>query len=114
MQGWRPYFPAGAADDAEPGTVFETDAHGQIATWVVIDREPNRLIRYARVIPHDNAGTVTVALEGAGGHSDVTVTYELTALNDSAEPHLQEFAERYPAFLRSWEDAIAASLTADQ
>jgi hypothetical protein len=108
---WKPQFPAGAADDTEPGTVFETQAHGQITIWVVVDRQPNRRISYARVIPHVEAGTVTVVLEDAGGHSDVTVTYELTALTDAARPRLHEFAERYAAFLRSWQDAIAASLT---
>ena len=29
VHGWHPRFPAPAADDTEPGTVFETSAHGQ-------------------------------------------------------------------------------------
>jgi hypothetical protein len=107
---WQPRFPAPAADDTAPGTVFQTHAHGQTTTWVVVDRTAGRHIRYARVIPHDNAGTVTVTLDDADGHSDVTVTYELTALTDAANHHLHEFAARYPAFLQSWQDAIAASL----
>jgi hypothetical protein len=32
--GWHPRFPVSAADDAEPGTVFETLAHGQHTTWL--------------------------------------------------------------------------------
>jgi hypothetical protein len=62
------------------------------------------------VTPHVNAGTVTVILDEANGSSDVTVTYELTALSDAASKHLHQFAERYPAFLHSWQDAIMASL----
>jgi Polyketide cyclase / dehydrase and lipid transport len=107
---WRPTFPIPADDATTPGTVFETHAHGQTITWVVVDRTWGRRIRYVRVIPHANAGTVTVTLDDADGQSDVTVTYELTALTDDANQHLQEFAERYPAFLQSWQDAIAASL----
>jgi len=109
---WKPHFPASAVDDSAPGTVFETRAHNRTTTWVVVDRTWGRHIRYARVIPHANAGTVTVSLDETGGHSEVTVTYELTALTDAANHHLHEFAERYPAFLQSWQDAITASLAA--
>ena len=40
----------------------------------------------------------------------MTVTYELTTLTNAAKAHLHAFAARYPAFLQSWEQAIAASL----
>ncbi len=76
---------------------------------MVVDSTPGQHIRYARITPDTDAGTVTVALDGANGHSEVTVTYELTALTDAAKGHLSEFAERYPAFLQSWQDAIATS-----
>jgi hypothetical protein len=108
---WRPRFPAPTVDDTAPGTVFETDAHGRTTTWVVVDRTPGRRIRYVRVVPGDTAGTVTVDLTGTGGHSDVTVTYELTALRPSAIEPLRGFAARYPDMLRQWAAAIAASLT---
>jgi hypothetical protein len=108
--GWQPRFPAPAADDTVPGTVFETDAHGRTTTWVVVDRTPARRIRYARVLPGDTAGTVTVELADAGGHTDVTVTYELTALTAAAIEPLRGFAARYDDMMREWADAIAASL----
>ena len=107
---WKPHFPAGAVDDTAPGTVFETHTHGQTTTWVVVDSTLGRRIRYARVTPQVDAGTVTVTLEDVGGQSEVTVTYELTTLTDAANAHLHAFAARYPAFLQSWEDAIAAYL----
>jgi hypothetical protein len=109
-EGWLPRFPTGATDDTAPGTVFETDADGTTTTWMVLDREWGRRISYARVTPTVRAGTVTVVVDGANGHSDVRVTYELTALTDAAEPELREFAAGHPAFLRSWQDAIAAVL----
>lgn len=107
---WKPHFPAPAVDDTAPGTVFETQAHGQTTTWVIVDSTSGRRIRYARVTPQVDAGTVTVTLEDVNGQSEVTVTYELTTLTDAANAHLNAFAARYPAFLRSWEDAIAAYL----
>jgi hypothetical protein len=108
--GWRPRFPAPPPDDTEPGTVFETTAHGQHTIWLVTDREPGTRISYARLTPGDQAGTVTVSISAAGEHSEVEVTYLLTALTDPARRKLAEFADSYTAYLRSWQDAIAAWL----
>ena len=108
---WKPHFPAGAVDDTAPGTVFETRAHGQTTTWVVVDSTSGRRIRYARVTPQVDAGTVTVTLDDVNGQSEVTVTYELTTLSAAANARLHAFAAQYPAFLQSWEQDIAASLS---
>jgi NADP-dependent 3-hydroxy acid dehydrogenase YdfG len=110
VPGWHPHFPTPAADDTVPGTVFQTNAHGRATTWMVVDRIRPRRIRYARVIEGSNAGTVTVTLDGAGEHTDVTVVYELTALSEAGSHQLAEFATGYPAFLQSWQDTIAAFL----
>ena len=109
--GWQPRFPAPIHDDTEPGTVFETSAHGQHTVWLVTDRQPGKRISYARVTPGDRAGTVTVVISAAGQHSEVEVTYQLTALTGPAGSKLREFADGYPAYLQSWQDAIAAWLT---
>jgi Polyketide cyclase / dehydrase and lipid transport len=106
--GWHPRFPAPAPDDAEPGTVFETQAHGQCTTWVVTGRQTGQYISYARVTPADQAGTVTVAISPSGRHSQAEVTYQMTPLTSAASARLREFADRYPAYLESWQDAIAA------
>jgi hypothetical protein len=42
--GWHPRFPAPAPDDTEPGTVFETSAHGQHTIWLVTSREAGKRI----------------------------------------------------------------------
>jgi hypothetical protein len=125
--GWDPRFPAPAADDSEPGTVFRTAHRQQSATWVVCDRVAGRSIRYARIIPGENAGTVTVTLahgsggeDGSGGQegSDsadgqdgwlATVSYDLTALSADAAADLADFAAHYQQFLAVWEQAIAAA-----
>jgi len=109
--GWHPRFPVPAPDDAEPGTVFETRAHGQHTVWVVTSREPGRRISYARVTPGDLAGTVTVAISPSGGDSEVEVTYELTPLTATASARLRDFADGYAGFLLSWQDAISSRIT---
>ena len=111
MEGWRPHFPADPIDDTEPGTVFETHAHGD-TIWVVVGRETGRRISYARVTPGSRAGTVTVELEPTEQGSRVTVGYELTALSDAGQVGLDEFAATYAEFLRSWETAIEKWRTA--
>jgi hypothetical protein len=110
--GWRPYFPAPTEDDTEPGTVFETDAHGHHTTWLVLDRQPGQRIHYARVTPGDRAGTVTVTLRPTDHGTEAEVTYHLTALTTEAADELAAFAHDYPAYLRSWQDAISSAPTA--
>jgi hypothetical protein len=108
--GWHPRFPAPAPDDTEPGTVFETDAHGRRTTWLVTGRLPGEQISYARVIPGEQAGTVTVTVAPASRGSEIGVTYHLTALTDAAADNLRDFAAGYAAYLRSWQEDIAAVL----
>jgi len=108
--GWHPRFATSAADDSEPGTVFETVAHGQHATWLVTSREEGKRISYARVIAGEQAGTVSVVIRASGGGTEAEVVYDLTALTDAADLRLREFAASYPAYLQSWHDAITAWL----
>lgn len=108
---WFPRFPVPVIDDSEPGTVFETHAHGHRAVWVVTGREPGRRISYSRVIPGGSAGTVTVILSPSGEYSQAEVIYEITALTPEASAELRNFAEGYPAYLRSWQDEIEHALS---
>jgi uncharacterized protein YndB with AHSA1/START domain len=112
VEGWQPRFPAPTPDDTTPGTVFQTGAHDETTTWIVIDSEPGHTIRYARVTPTSRAGTVTVTLTPeAPQQTTVEVTYQLTPLTDAAKPGLDHFAETYPAYLASWEKAITTHLS---
>jgi hypothetical protein len=111
--GWHPRFPVPAADDTEPGTVFETHAHGQRTTWLVASRELGKRISYARVTPGELAGTVTVVIRPSGSRTEVEVVYDSTALTSAASLKLSEFAARYPAYLQSWHDAIVGWLAGE-
>lgn len=109
VPGWDPRFPDRSGDSTDPGSVFETRVHGEQTTWIVVNRKPGRMMSYARVTPGARAGTVSVTVDDAErpGHCSVTVTYDLTALTPAAKTALEEFADDYPVFLRSWKDAIA-------
>lgn len=109
-RGWDPTFPVPTSDDSEPGTVFQTDAHGLRTTWLVTERERGRRIAYAQVIPGERAGRITVTLDPTDGGSEVEVVYELTPLSEAGAHHLEQFADGYREYLGSWEDAIAACL----
>lgn len=108
--GWEPRFPAPTSDDSEPGTVFETDAHGHRTTWLVTERIRGKRIAYVQVIPGDRAGRITVTLDATGGESQVEVTYELTPLSPAGAHRLERFADGYGEYLGSWQDAIAECL----
>ena len=110
VHGWDPKFPAPSTDDSWPGTVFETEAHGVRCTWLVTDREWGRRIAYAQVIPAERAGSVTVTLDAVEGGSDVEVVYELTPLSEAGARRLEQFADSYGEYLRSWQAAIAEYL----
>ena len=108
--GWDPSYPspasapAGDGDGSEPGTVFQTRHGAHPGTWIVASREPGRSIRYTRVVAEQDAGTVTVTLVS---DTQVTVSYDLTALTEPGAAHLAQFAAGYPQFLAHWEQAIA-------
>jgi hypothetical protein len=94
--GWDPVFPAGErGDGAAHGTVFLTGA----STWVVVDREPDR-VRYARVLPGVRAGTIEVRLRPDGDDTLADVTYVTTALDDGP----------FDPGLAHWEHALRAAL----
>jgi hypothetical protein len=110
VAGWNPTFPAPVDDDTAVGTVFTTAAHGHQTTWVVVDRDPGRRVRYARVTSHISAGTVTVTLEPSAAGSTVTVTYALTPLSEIGRQELTSFAAGYEPFLAGWAVQIARFL----
>jgi hypothetical protein len=111
VEGWEPVFPTPVTDDAAVGTVFLTDHGGQPVTWIVVDRDGDRRIRYARVAAGRDAGTVEVRLAPDGSQTRVEVTYAVTALEPEGRAWLSDFAAAYPHMMRSWESAIAKSLS---
>jgi Polyketide cyclase / dehydrase and lipid transport len=96
---WDPVFPAGEdGDGSAPGTVFVTGD----TTWVVAARGDDR-VRYTRVTPGRDAGTVEVRVRADGAGTRADVTYDMTALAAGDDPgHAPRIGE--------WEAAIAAAI----
>ena len=93
--GWSPEYPE------DGGPVFTT--HAGATVWVELGE-----LRYVRVTPGVDAGTVAVRLAPEGGGTRAEVTYDLTALSDDAR--IARFAAGFHAMLAGWERAIAATL----
>ena len=92
--GWAPEYPA-------DGPVFLTG--GGTTVWVEVGE-----LRYARVTPGVQAGTVAVRLAPDGDGTRADVTYDLTALSGDAD--LAAFAAGFDDMMAAWEQAIAATL----
>ena len=73
---------------------------------MTVERGGAGRVRYARVTPGVQAGTVSVRCEPDGAGTVATVGYELTALGPDAD--LAAFAAGYDDFLAGWEREIAA------
>jgi hypothetical protein len=106
VAGWDPDFP-GELNDQAVGTVFTTSQAGVVTTWIVTTADPGHQVGYARVTPHETAGTVGVTCRPRSRWvTEVTVVYQLTALTPDADARLHAFAENYPDYIHSWRDAI--------
>lgn len=109
VEGWAPSFP-GREEDESPGSVFVTGRGDRVTIWVVTAAEPSRQIAYARVTPGHTAGTVVVTCRALTGRdTEVTVTYQLTALSRESEGELAAFATTYADHISGWRDAILRS-----
>jgi hypothetical protein len=92
--GWAPTYPDPARTEGA-GTVFETRHAHRHTTWVITRQTPDQ-ISYARVSSTGTAGTVEVRIDRSDGDTTVMqVSYDLTALTDSAIPEIATFASNY-------------------
>src|SRR4029077_20000243 len=107
--GWAPTYPDSERTEGA-GTVFETRHAHRHTTWVITRQTPDQ-ISYPRVSSTGTAGPVrrpmdpavagtagTVEVRVARSEADTTVvqvSYDLTALTDSAIPEIATFASTY-------------------
>jgi hypothetical protein len=106
---WAPEYPDPERKEGV-GATFLT-SHGDAQTvWVMTDAEPDR-VRYARITGGVDAGLVDVhCRETEPGSTTVTVSYQLTALTDEGQVHLDDFAAHYDEFIASWQRRISRLL----
>ena len=108
IEGWDPVVPSGG-DGRAKGAVFITTAAGEKAYWVVADYDDEALhARYSRIAPGTHAGTVEVfARDDGSGSTEVTVTFELTALTSEGSKWLADFdSVAFRQKLVDWERMI--------
>ncbi|NCF25304.1 MAG: SRPBCC family protein [Gammaproteobacteria bacterium] len=108
VDGWDPVVLRGG-DGRSKGSVFVTDVGADTAYWVVVNYDVAALhARYARIAPGTRAGTVEVfARDDGAGATEVSVTYELTALTDAGNEQLADFdGDAFQRMLGDWERLI--------
>ena len=111
IEGWDPVVPSGG-DGRARGAVFVTNTAGEKTYWVVVDYDDEALhARYSRIAPGTHAGTVEVfARDDGSGSTEVTVTFELTALNSEGSKLLADFdSAAFRQMLADWERMIRAA-----
>jgi len=106
--GWDPVI-LGGGSGLERGSVWITGHGGEQTIWLVVDYDPAEFhARYARITPTSRAGSVEVFARSDGdGGTDVEVTYELTALNETGDGELAGFdADYFAHMMVEWERLI--------
>ena len=109
--GWEPRILSGAE---ARGSAFLTSAHdGGLVTWIVTDFRPAEgRVSYARLVNGSNIGLVDVWCAAAGGGTDVSVTYTLTAVSAAGESFVTQFLadEHYTHTIEEWRIATSKAL----
>jgi hypothetical protein len=110
--GWEPRILSGAEDR---GSAFITTAHnGSTVTWIVIDYQPAQgRASYARLVQDSNIGIVDVACTAvAGGGTDISVRYTLTAVSEAGESFVAQFLadQHYTTMIEEWRVATSKAL----
>jgi hypothetical protein len=92
---WDPIFVWPAAPTDEEGMVFKVVQGDHTAVWVntALDRVASR-IQYVYVIPDLVVTVITLRLRQTGPATHVAVTYERTALADTAGEAVNQMAGR--------------------
>ena len=110
--GWQPRILSGSR---ERGSAFMTSTHdGSTVTWIVTDYRPAEgRVSYARLVQDSNIGIVdVVCTTAAGGGTDVSVRYTLTAVSESGKSFVAHFlsAQHYTIMIDEWRVATSKAL----
>ena len=109
--GWAPTYPDPARTEGA-GTVFETRHGHRHVTWVITSQKLDQ-ISYARVSSTGTAGTVEVRVDQSDADTTtVQVSYDLTALTDSALQEIDTFASNFEREMAEWTADIQAAVNA--
>lgn len=113
VPGWQPRYldpPDGAT---RAGMVFTTGEDDEYTVWHLADFDRDAMrSRYVRATPASRSGFVQVQCRAIGpDRSEVTVGYDMTALNAGAEGALEAYAgEAFESMIDDWARRIEADL----
>jgi hypothetical protein len=110
--GWEPKILSGSR---ERGSAFITTGHnGSTVTWIVTDYRPTEgRVSYTRLVQDSNIGIVdVVCTEAAGGGTDISVRYTLTAVTEAGQSFVGEFLrdQHYTTMIDEWRVATSKAL----
>ena len=94
------------------GLAFSTRAGGELTHWLLLSYDPARgRAEYVRMVPDSRIGTVVVECAAVGsGATDVTVTYQLTAVSEHGNAVLDALTPHaFEQMLKEWEAGITAA-----
>ena len=92
--------------------MFETRHGRRHTTWVITAQTPDQ-VSYARVSSTGTAGTVEVRIDRSDADTTtMQVSYDLTALTDTAVPEINAFASTYEHEMAEWAADIHAAVNA--
>ena len=113
VKGWdpRPVFPDTIAFSRD--TVFREGQGREEAIWTIVDADwQTRRAEYVRLAPASHTAHIVVKIEPLGAqHSNVDVTYTITAFGEHAGTFLEAFSEKaYAAKMHAWQHQISSYL----
>ena len=119
VEGWMPDWIISESGLVEQGCVFQTTGDSsqadRTATWVVTYHDAaGRQLEMLKIISEHTFMTLQAKV-APGNHNDseLTITYEWTALGHEGEAFLEERTTHwYLAFMRGWKDTIEQFLGA--
>lgn len=112
VPGWQPRYLHLADGATRAGMAFTTGEGDEFTLWTLAMFEPraHRSI-YARTTPALRMGLVGIECAPAAGGTDVTVSYDMTALNERGEQSLSAYqGDAYVQMIDGWAQSIAQRL----
>ena len=104
-EGWKPTYLYPKSGETEQGMVFVTGQSSEdhiIWRMEIYDPSHGR-VRYSRISPSNRYGVVEVECRAGAAGTEVTVTYEFTALSEAGNAFIREYSEeKYRVMIGTW------------
>lgn len=116
IKEWDPEFLHPESGETRDGMVFRTGSGDEATLWTCVHFDPAaHRVRYVRVTPASRFGFVEVACRALpDGHTEATVGYQFTALNEAGERYLAGVTEdAFAQMIDGWKGMIERWMASD-